>query len=749
MKEGKGVGLMISATCEKPIWDSRGSFLSAPSLHTIASIALTAISPPGIGAIGVGLIDDVLFGALDVAGGYKTWDEGLFEFGKAAAGSLVSFGVGKAFGTIGDTLSATSVLGKGFNTALVAGSKTFAGSVYSSAINAITYSSNSGLGFSVNTLTEGIKQGLISSAISATGGFVSGTLGAISSGVNNERLLGLNENNKFDSTKLINTIGNIAGQGVNFALTGRIDLNVFNTSDLGFENGTGLLEMHIGKKGLEMNFGTGGADVSVSTIAHSIEGGKIWHLNNQIDKRNDEMGIEDKYKYAIATALRDQYGFGDTNQVDKLNEILDGKSKLAIIKGDDERLQSITRDGEKTIYISEGAINNDNIFGMLRLGSLLGYEAYRDGVTDDNNDIELKNAAIGKIGMGDRINADPFYNNYYLNNMDFAIESVFYHDMVNNGTMDIFDRYLSNAYDNSADNYLIKLVTDKLYQNTGDHIANALLNASSKVDVDARNAASRDAAVAKFRLKYPDDERSDDDIINSFDDEKKKEFGLTHETYFNIGAYGCVMVSTLYMIRAITGKNIKVSEFNDEMAKKGLYINGSEISTAIMAQAINTFSDGRYTAIPIEQGKTKKIKDKDDNEIMLFSDDKLIEFNDSDSTYVMHLRISNLDYSHSVDVTSLDIDRSDPQNPKLLGFYIANPLQNGIIYLKNGSSRILRTDVFEIIDNKPNLPNSSVLATQKIQEAERYWQYRAQTAPPPPRYNPISNRPFFMGGANR
>jgi len=100
-----------------------------------------------------------------------------------------------------------------------------------------------------------------------------------------DKLYGFSKLNQQDVYTLNSTIGNLASQGVNFALTGDFTLNVLNFGMFGVKDTAGnlvkngLLELHLGKKGATMNVGMGGADVSLGTIAQSLAGLEAWRVN--------------------------------------------------------------------------------------------------------------------------------------------------------------------------------------------------------------------------------------------------------------------------------------------------------------------------------------------------------------------------------------------------------------------------------------------------------------------------------------
>jgi murein DD-endopeptidase MepM/ murein hydrolase activator NlpD len=117
------------------------------------------------------------------------------------------------------------------------------------------------------------KSGLVSSAVSMTSTFTTGALGQANLQIWNDALNG-DTFNVEGIQKLNSLTGNLVGAGLNYAMTGEATLNVLNLSDLtGGKLSSGLLELHLGgEKGVSMNIGSGGTDISMGTIAGAMNG---------------------------------------------------------------------------------------------------------------------------------------------------------------------------------------------------------------------------------------------------------------------------------------------------------------------------------------------------------------------------------------------------------------------------------------------------------------------------------------------
>ena len=259
---------------DKRMWDDDGSWLQAPTLRTVTDIAVTAAigaATGGVGAIignaAIGLIDDAAFALLDGAMGYKGWDQAGVEFGKKAAVTAATTGLNIGFGGMNAAIDGMSA-GLDKTIAQAAGGFT-QGSITNmatSAINSVTYKDGE-FGFDTKGFGQSVQAGLAGSLVQ---GVQTAAGGLINIGIE-----GLTGNALFDTSKMSNFIGGLAGQGVNAALGGEMTLNVLNLGFLaGNENtalnrilSTGLLEMHLGgENGFSMNIGTGGVDASIGNL---------------------------------------------------------------------------------------------------------------------------------------------------------------------------------------------------------------------------------------------------------------------------------------------------------------------------------------------------------------------------------------------------------------------------------------------------------------------------------------------------
>ena len=474
--DGYGTSLLSVAAWEKPMWDDRNSALEAPSLRKVidvtnaigAAVVSVVLAPYTGGAsvfafmaltAGINSTDDLIFNTLDYALGYKTLDEAVFDFGKASLINLTSsfasgiFGgvagvAGEGFlaagkGLTGMAMQTTSnAAGKLLIQTAMTGVQTISTGLVTSAIGGITYNHDDGWGYSQEAFKNGLKGTMINAFSSMTTTFTTGIFNNINTGTNFEKLNAFNSFDKQKVQKLNGLMGSLAGQGVQYALSGDFTLNLLNTSL--FTNGfidVGLLELRLGADdGHIFGIGTGGANISPDNIFKAAEGGFIWNLNNRIERHinNDENTIKDQ------AILRAQYGHGDKDIKKQLFDILNGKVKVIGV-GNEEYAAETTSEGGRTIKLRNyqpGMDPKDQLF----MAILLGHEAYRDAVVTDDNNLETQRAVLGHMQMAESMMRDG-----YMFRVNYDIFMDFYNFDIFNGDLDLFNGYIDNAYDSSGD----------------------------------------------------------------------------------------------------------------------------------------------------------------------------------------------------------------------------------------------------------------------------------------------------------
>ena len=389
-KEQLGISAVAAAPWDKPLWDSRDSSINAPSIRNSVNVVLSSViliagavaSPFTAGTSflgGIALVaalnsvDDLVFYAMDVTGGYKSYGEAGVEFGK----TLVSNTVNAASGSL------SSGAGSLVNKTVTSGLKTFAAGTINSAVASVYYDNNKGLGFSAESFTQGFKGSSI--------GALSGMTGTFTSGLMDLGLEGFIKNLYTDGRALSNLAGGLASQGVNYAFGNDFTLNLFDAGAF-FETAAsaGLVEMRLGRNGIGFELGSGGVNASIGTLVSAAKGFEAWKVNGEL------LFSKNQNSRTYAKSMRTLYG-GDNYNRSEYEAILAGRTVIEE-RREAESTQSIydAASGIKTIYLGSDALDDGSRFG---LSVIFSHESYRDGI--DNGEIgqktETNNSVIGHI----------------------------------------------------------------------------------------------------------------------------------------------------------------------------------------------------------------------------------------------------------------------------------------------------------------------------------------------------------------
>ena len=448
---------------DKRMWDDTGSFFTAPTIRSVGQIAGTiaaTVLTGGTGLLGIGMsillnsASDIIFGTLDASFGYKTWEEAGFEMGKTLMINTASSLIGAGFngfkinednvfkGLTNIAMNTTnSPTGKILIQTAMTGAQTAVTSLTTSALNAITYNRDEKWSYNTEIFNAGAKNILGNTISSMTSTLTTGTLQLINSGINMEKLKGFNNLNKADLGKLNNLAGSLAGQFMNYAFGNDITLNLFNLSLFQDEKlYGGILELHLSGDGAKMKFGTGGANLSIDNLIEAARGAQVWNVNSQIGR------YVDKNDFDSAIALRAQYGYGDDRQKNQLQDILKGRAEIRIGEGD-YYAETTNENGKRVINLS-GYNSNMSEEDQMRLATILGHEAYRDGIVTDDNYLETRSTTQAHTEMAIKMilgGEKGFVDQNLANDIKAYLDAKAKNDI------NYFNAYVDNYYDSSAD----------------------------------------------------------------------------------------------------------------------------------------------------------------------------------------------------------------------------------------------------------------------------------------------------------
>ncbi|MDR0475148.1 MAG: hypothetical protein LBH43_15930 [Treponema sp.] len=415
LMEQKGIHSMSLAPWEKPLWDSRGSSIQAPSLKSAVTIAVqTGLTIAGaftggttvLGSIALnavlGSATELAFTTMDVAGWYKTWQDAGLNFGKTLLTNTVSSAAGAVFNGVANASNSFFNSGgingiinnsKGFGNialnTLSTGVQTFSTGTVNSLIGAVTFD-DSGFGFSKDSFTAGLRNAGIGTLTGMTGTFTTGTLNlGIEGFVNNLTSGKLYFTN---GQKLSGLLGGLASQGVNYAFGNDFTLNILNIADfLGKDSkkSAGLVEMHLGKNGLNFQLGSGGADASVKTLISAAKGLEAWKVNASLLFSGQDAAME------FASQMRTLYSMEGTNR-ELYGSILAGKTLVERTGRRETETVLNKNTGNKTILLGTDAFSSG---GYYDLNVVFSHEAYRDGIKKSEQEMldERDRAVIGHM----------------------------------------------------------------------------------------------------------------------------------------------------------------------------------------------------------------------------------------------------------------------------------------------------------------------------------------------------------------
>jgi hypothetical protein len=464
IKESYGIAALSQPPWNKPLWDSRDSWFQAPTIRSIADVGIriattmiSAVAAPVtggaslMGAIAlnaaINTADDLLFDLLDVSAGIKSWGEAGFSFGKnllmntaSSASGAVFSGIGGAssgfFGSGGLTNYMSSLTNSGIGGTMISaamkGLEAFTTGSLTSIIGAVTYDDENGWGFSREQLASGFTNSWKAGLSSSAGSFTTGLLDL--------SMKGFTGNLYSNGRKLDSLMGDLASQGVSYAAGGDFTLNLLSTSLFSGESkpGTGLLELHLGREGMQMGLGTGGADVSMGTLISAAKGFETWKVNAELLFSGQEAAGN------YASQLRTLYSM-DGIYREEYENYLAGKTKLAESGGEATESVYDPVTGVKTVYLGSDALNDQNRFG---LNVVLAHEANRDGIirSETEQEAETQRAILGHMET-----ALELLKTYHGGlGMNMTMEAMIFSEARRTGDFAIVDA-IAGSYDSSAD----------------------------------------------------------------------------------------------------------------------------------------------------------------------------------------------------------------------------------------------------------------------------------------------------------
>ena len=496
LKEGKGWSEASKPLYEKDIWDDRGQWLQAPTIRGVVDIGVTVaagILTGGVGSLAMNLVDDAVFGLLDISGGYQSWEQAGLDFGKKATLSAVNYSGGKLFGGALSSLASTGGLDKVVGTTLLTGMRTATTGLASSAIGAVglTFDGNggvTGLGFDV----EGFKARAFGEAsVASFAGSMAGAAFSTSmdSGSAYTRKLwsGLTDAGSMAATegaKFVTHLGYSASRGtpgsevLNDAWNnyGGLTLDVANlgsimsaagfiggvTSDgynasgrAGYNKFAGAiagvgLSLTLGSDGVSGTLGGGGYNL----VRMGVQTGKGMLLDAKLQKYAIAQGT------TVESVMKTAYGYGDAAAEETVWRIVSGRDTLSFDNTGGRAETVADSSGGRAISLMA---SGGGTGAMLDMAVALQHESWRDGLPGDaaGQGTETLRAA----GAHTEMTLSLARGNEYGDAMAARIRTDHtYQDDLNHYLYGDFASYVGRAYDSSGDFWKLtkegKLIND-------------------------------------------------------------------------------------------------------------------------------------------------------------------------------------------------------------------------------------------------------------------------------------------------
>ena len=411
-KEKAGWEALDAPTWERKLWCS--DTFPGPSIREFSTMVASIVATVctfGAGAMlavavsaAIMATNELTFELADVGVGYHDWEEAAKNVAKAAVSGAIT-------GASGAAMGAASKVG-GIGGVFLKTGITSSSSITTQFTNAFIDDGFSGVVDAFNSWSD--WQGI---AFSTAGSFVTNGVGY---GLANTNFAGFNSLQMSQINSIAGTVGGLTTNALEYAFTGQTSFNLLNLSMFGLEYGSmwggsatntlsgGFLSMTIGQNGTHFAISSAGTDISLGTLYSNAMG--IGHIveNSKIENYTQSNGQEN-----LATSLRIQYGYGDSESKTLLDEILSGKTSLAVSseKKDGATAQTTTdANGNKTVTLY-GITADMSVEDMFKAGLVLQYEAHRDGL--DNGEAgqlkETAEAVLAHSNMAAMILDDELY----------------------------------------------------------------------------------------------------------------------------------------------------------------------------------------------------------------------------------------------------------------------------------------------------------------------------------------------------
>ena len=467
----KGMEELSKAGHDKRLFDDRSLPFSAPTLREVAEVAMTVVGSATGQKWWFEYIDDAIFAAIDLGGGYKTAGEIGRELAIKAVGEAVGAGTkwaGDALSGIKNTAGKVAAM-TGLN--LVSGSVSNVATVTLQSMNFDKIGTGDFFNGEMFTTMISDKKswasivaGAASTGVSVYGGNFFGSMGA--------------EANKFYGGAM-NLATSVASQAASYGVyaafyggdwaeaydaMGGINVNVANFAAIADFIGSGIARNNstgqniLGKvidkldgKGIMLNLGLDGVSASVGSGGIDLSG-NLYDLGKRaIDKRALESYAQSHGK-ELSDTVWNNYVYGDWTQENTSARLASGLDQLELIEQADFTALTTSNgaSGRLIQMVASGNSYNNAI--------ALGHESYRDGIigTTSQQSSETLAATTAHTQMALRILDDGKKDQIQMTE-NLAMDIIAYQFSQGLGDETVFSNYVAGNYDSSGDYWLFKL----------------------------------------------------------------------------------------------------------------------------------------------------------------------------------------------------------------------------------------------------------------------------------------------------
>lgn len=286
MERNYGMAMFQLPTYDKKLWPD-GGFFEAPTLRSITALACDIAGILTQQSWWLGLVDDVLFGAMDLAVEKKDPGQVALGFAKAVVINEVGAGLGALGGSLIEGASGIANTGFRIGTkALIGAGTAYATSAAAGFINAIQYDPENGWGYDLDSAVENLySASTIAGAV--TGGVTAGLNAYFNADGTGTALSG-----KTFDVNAINSLtglaGGLAGNLTSLIMGGDATFNLLSIVNKNNGASAGMLEFSIGQNGVHARFGSGGTNISFSNLKAVAAGAKEARKVNEWKNGSEE-----------------------------------------------------------------------------------------------------------------------------------------------------------------------------------------------------------------------------------------------------------------------------------------------------------------------------------------------------------------------------------------------------------------------------------------------------------------------------